>query len=97
MNQAVLNYTILDPDCLEFTKSVHLYMLSRTGDVCAGRSSCSVVIDRIEEFHSSRVEQLCPAFGASIFKRICLSVVYMCVSLTGVPTNIYFVLEFYLS
>ena len=84
VNQTVLNYSNLNPDCLEFTKSVRLFMLSRTKDICAGLSYCTVSIDSIEAYHSERVKPLCPEFGPSIFNQICFSVVYVCVNLKGV-------------
>ena len=85
VNQSVLNYTSLDKSCLELTKSVHLFMLARAVDLCSGFPNCSVSIDRIETFHSSRVKQLCPELGPMIFNKICLFVVYICVSQKGVP------------
>ena len=84
VNETVLNYSNLDPDCLEFTKSVRLFMLSRTKDLCAGRSSCTVSIDKIEALHSDKVKALCPNFGTSIYNKICFSVVYVCVNHIGV-------------
>lgn len=83
VNQTIIDYENLQLNCLEFTKSVHHLLLSRTGDQCAGRSNCSVTVDKIDDFHTSKVAQLCPEFGASIFNRICLSVVYACLKLTG--------------
>ena len=96
VNQTAFNYSNLDKSCLEFTKSVHLFMLARTVDLCGGHPYCTVSIDKIETFHSSRVKQMCPQFGPSIFNQICLSVVYICVSQKGLFYNKFIVQQYFL-
>ena len=83
VNETLLNNSNLTKDCFEFTKSVRLFMLTRTKNLCADRSFCTVSIDKIEGFHSDKVNTMCPEFGPSIYNQICLSVVYMCVNHTG--------------
>lgn len=82
-NQTFLNYTYLSSDCQEFTKSVHRFILSRAGEQCSGRSNCTMSIEKVDDFHFSNVLKHCPEFGTLFFNRICLSIVYVCIHLSG--------------